>query len=152
MTQEADGLYFGPKYLKQIILSHSQFIENGQAKLGQHQPEVFPFHGVGKDGLHFLWPVCLECGCQVVPCCFVGGCGVIFKLYFSNQVGGKVVDKGIDLCGIIWENGVSETLLNPLQEVVGDLTWMTITIEEWYRFRHIVIGLQYGWGWYNGWG
>ena len=36
MTQEADGLYFGPKHLKQTTLHYSQFIENGQAKLGQH--------------------------------------------------------------------------------------------------------------------
>ena len=36
MTQEADGLYFSPKHLKQTILSYSWFIENGQAKLGQH--------------------------------------------------------------------------------------------------------------------
>ena len=36
MTQEADGLYCGPKHLKQTILHYSQFIENGQAKLGQH--------------------------------------------------------------------------------------------------------------------
>ena len=36
MTQEANGSYFGPKHLKQTILSYSQFIENGQAKLGQH--------------------------------------------------------------------------------------------------------------------
>ena len=36
MTQEADGLYFGPKHLKQTTPHYSQFIENGQAKLGQH--------------------------------------------------------------------------------------------------------------------
>ena len=36
MTQEADELYFGPKHLKQTTLHYSQFIENGQAKLGQH--------------------------------------------------------------------------------------------------------------------
>ena len=36
MTQEADGSYFGPKHLKQTTLHYSQFIENGQAKLGQH--------------------------------------------------------------------------------------------------------------------
>ena len=36
MTQEADGLYFGLKHLKQTTLHYSQFIENGQAKLGQH--------------------------------------------------------------------------------------------------------------------
>ena len=36
MTQEADGLYFGSKHLKQTTLRYSQFIENGQAKLGQH--------------------------------------------------------------------------------------------------------------------
>ena len=33
MTQEANGLYFGPKHLKQTTLHYSQFIENGQAKL-----------------------------------------------------------------------------------------------------------------------
>ena len=36
MTQEADGLCFGPKHLKQTTLHYSQFIENGQVKLGQH--------------------------------------------------------------------------------------------------------------------
>ena len=36
MTQEANGSYLVPKHLKQAILSYSQFIENGQAKLGQH--------------------------------------------------------------------------------------------------------------------
>ena len=36
MTQEANGLYLGPKHLKHTILIYSQFIENGQAKLGQH--------------------------------------------------------------------------------------------------------------------
>ena len=36
MTQETNGSYFGPKHLKQTILSYSQFIENDQAKLGQH--------------------------------------------------------------------------------------------------------------------
>ena len=36
MTQEADESYFGPKHLKQTTLHHFQFIENGQAKLGQH--------------------------------------------------------------------------------------------------------------------
>ena len=41
MTQEADGLYWGPKHLKQTILSYSQFIENGQAKLGQHYYILF---------------------------------------------------------------------------------------------------------------
>ena len=36
MTQEANGSYLGPKHLKQKILCYSQFIEKGQAKLGQH--------------------------------------------------------------------------------------------------------------------
>ena len=41
MTQEADGSHFGPKHLKQIILSYSHFIENHQAKLGQHYIEIY---------------------------------------------------------------------------------------------------------------
>ena len=41
MTQETDGSYFRPKHLKQTILSYSQFIENGQAKLEQHYQVLF---------------------------------------------------------------------------------------------------------------
>ena len=34
--QEAKWTYFGPKHLKQTILTYLHFIENGPAKLGQH--------------------------------------------------------------------------------------------------------------------
>ena len=40
MSQETDGSYFRHKHLKQIVLSYSQFIANGQAKLGQHYIEA----------------------------------------------------------------------------------------------------------------
>ena len=36
MTKEAIGSYMGHKDLKHTIPSYPQFIENGQAKLGQH--------------------------------------------------------------------------------------------------------------------
>ena len=57
MTQEADGSYFGPKHLKQTTLHYSQFIENSQAKLGQHYLALYVSE----------LPIKSECAWGVIP-------------------------------------------------------------------------------------
>ena len=57
--------YFGPKHLKQTILIYSQFIENGQAKLGQYYFPISlsaslcpPLSWIPQNlQIHTLWPL-----------------------------------------------------------------------------------------------